>query len=52
MTANDLDGDFTTVDTAMLNRYFREYYQTRGQGGTHTQQRTSSSSSTTCSAGR
>jgi len=39
MTANSLDGDFTTVDTAMLNRYFREYYQTRGQGGTHTQQR-------------
>ena len=39
MTANSLDGDFTTVDTALLNRYFREYYQTRGQGGTHTQQR-------------
>ena len=39
MTANGLDGDFTTVDTALLNRYFREYYQTRGQGGTHTQQR-------------
>jgi len=39
MTANGLDSDFTTVDTAMLNRYFREYYQTRGQGGTHTQQR-------------
>ncbi len=39
MTANGLDGDFTTVDTALLNRHFREYYQTRGQGGTHTQQR-------------
>ncbi len=39
MTANGLDGDFTTVDTALLNRYFRECYQTRGQGGTHTQQR-------------
>ena len=39
MTANSLDGDFTTVDTAMLNRYFREYYQAHGQGGTHTQQR-------------
>jgi integrase/recombinase XerD len=36
MTANSLDGDFTTVDTAMLNRYFREYHQTRAQGGTHT----------------
>jgi hypothetical protein len=39
MTANGLDSDFTTVDTALLNRYFREYYQIRGQGGTHTQQR-------------
>jgi cell wall-associated NlpC family hydrolase len=39
MTANGLDGDFTNIDTALLNRYFREYYQTRGQGGTHTQQR-------------
>ena len=39
MTASGLGGDFTTVDTAMLNRYFREYYQARGQGGTHTQQR-------------
>ena len=39
MTANALDGDFITVDTALLNRYFREYYQARGQGGTHTQQR-------------
>ena len=39
MTANSLDGDFTTVDTTMLNRYFREYYQAHGQGGTHTQQR-------------
>ena len=39
MTANSLDGDFTTVDTAMLNRYFREYYQAHGKGGTHTQQR-------------
>ena len=39
MTASSLDGDFTTVDTAMLNRYFREYYQAHGQGGTHTLQR-------------
>ncbi len=39
MTANSMDGDFTAVDTAMLNRYFREYYQAHGQGGTHTQQR-------------
>ena len=39
MTANGIDGDFTVVDTAMLNRYFREYYLEHGQGGTHTQQR-------------
>jgi hypothetical protein len=40
MTASGIDGDFTAADTAMLNRYFREYYQQRGQGGTHTLQRT------------
>ena len=28
-----------TMYTALLNRYFREYYLERGQGGTHTQQR-------------
>ena len=39
MTANGIDGDFTIVDTATLNRYFREYYLEHGQGGTHTQQR-------------
>ena len=39
MTANGIDGDFTGVDTATLNRYFREYYLEHGQGGTHTQQR-------------
>jgi site-specific recombinase XerD len=39
MTANGIDGDFTVVDTATLNRYFREYYLEHGQGGTHTQQR-------------
>ena len=39
MTANRIDGDFTVVDTAALNRYFREYYLEHGQGGTHTQQR-------------
>jgi site-specific recombinase XerD len=39
MTANGIDGDFTVVDTALLNRYFREYYLEHGQGGTHTQQR-------------
>jgi hypothetical protein len=29
MTANDIDGDFTVVDTATLNRYFRDYYRPR-----------------------
>ena len=31
--------DFTVADTALLNRYYREYYQEHGQGGTHTLQR-------------
>jgi hypothetical protein len=39
LTANGIDGDFTVVDTALLNRYFREYYLEHGQGGTHTLQR-------------
>jgi integrase/recombinase XerD len=39
MTANGIDGDFTALDTAALNRYFREYYLEHGQGGTHTLQR-------------
>ena len=39
MAANDIDGDFTQIDTAMLNRYFRDYYHERGQGGTNAQQR-------------
>ena len=34
MTAKQLNGDFTTVDTTTLNRYFREYYRDHGQGGT------------------
>jgi site-specific recombinase XerD len=37
--AQGIDDDFTMLDTAMLNRYFREYYDAHGQGGTHTQQR-------------
>jgi integrase/recombinase XerD len=39
MTGQQIDGDFTVADTAMLNRFFREYYDTHGQGGTHTLQR-------------
>ena len=39
MTASGIAGDFTVADTALLNRYFREYYLEHGQGGTHTLQR-------------
>jgi hypothetical protein len=39
MSANGIGGDFTAVDTALLNRFFRDYYGTHGQGGTHTLQR-------------
>jgi integrase/recombinase XerD len=39
LSANGTDGDFTDVDTTLLNRYFREYYLEHGQGGTHTLQR-------------
>ena len=39
MTASGLDGDFTVLDVATLNRYFREYYLAHGQGGTHSLQR-------------
>jgi hypothetical protein len=37
MSEQDIDGDFTAIDTTLLNRYFREYYRQHGQGGTHTQ---------------
>jgi hypothetical protein len=39
LTANKVDGDFTVADTALLNKYFREYYRRHRQGGTHTLQR-------------
>jgi integrase/recombinase XerD len=39
MAAKGIDGDFTVLDTATLNRYFREYHHEHGQGGTHTLQR-------------
>jgi integrase/recombinase XerD len=39
LTSQGIDGDYTATDTALLNRYFREYYLERGQGGTHTLQR-------------
>ena len=39
LAAEGTDGDFTSCDTATLNRFFREYYLEHGQGGTHTLQR-------------
>jgi integrase/recombinase XerD len=39
LTAKEADGDYDTVDTALLNTFFREYYLVHGQGGTHTLQR-------------
>lgn len=39
LAAQGTDADFTAVDAATLNRYFREYYLKHGQGGTHTLQR-------------
>jgi anti-sigma regulatory factor (Ser/Thr protein kinase) len=39
MTGQGIDGGFTTAGTKMLNRFFRDYYNERGQGGTHTLQR-------------
>jgi site-specific recombinase XerD len=39
LTAKGIEGDFTVADTALLNKYFREYYREHGQGGTHTLQR-------------
>ena len=39
MSAKGIDGDFTVADTAMLNRFLRDYFRQHGQGGTHSQQR-------------
>ena len=39
MTAEGIDGDFTVADTAMLNRFLRDYFRQHGQSGTHSQQR-------------
>jgi hypothetical protein len=50
MTANGIDGDFTVVDTAMLNRYFREYYLEHARAGRTPSSVTSSSCSTSWSA--
>jgi integrase/recombinase XerD len=34
-----LEVDFTGCDTAVLNRFFRSFYETHSQGGTNTKQR-------------
>jgi site-specific recombinase XerD len=39
MTDHDVDGDFTTCDTALLNRFFRDYHNAHTRGGTNTKQR-------------
>ncbi len=39
MTAQGFEEDFTSVDTATLNRFFRAYFQEHEQGGTNTVQR-------------
>ncbi|MGH3156471.1 MAG: hypothetical protein ACRDNF_07855, partial [Streptosporangiaceae bacterium] len=39
MSTADIEGNFSVVDTAMLNRFFRDYFRQHGQGGTNAQQR-------------
>jgi hypothetical protein len=39
MSATSVEGGFSVVDTAMLNRFFRDYFRRHGQGGTNAQQR-------------
>jgi integrase/recombinase XerD len=39
MIASEIEGDFTACDTGLLNRFFRDYHATHGQGGTNTKQR-------------
>ena len=39
MTEQDIGADFTTCDTALLNRFFADYLATHSQGGTNTRQR-------------
>jgi hypothetical protein len=38
MTSAGVDGDFTACDTGILNRFFRDYHASHGQGGTNTKQ--------------
>jgi hypothetical protein len=39
MTEEQIDGDFTACDTAVLNRFFAAYRNSHGQGETNTRQR-------------
>jgi integrase/recombinase XerD len=39
MAEEYIDGDFTACDTAVLNRFFGDYRNSHGQGGTNTRQR-------------
>ena len=39
MTASKIEGDFTACDTAVLNRFFRDYHAAHTRGGTNTKQR-------------
>jgi hypothetical protein len=39
MTKQNVGGDFTACDTAMLNLFFRDYNDTHTRGGTNTKQR-------------
>ncbi len=39
MTGKKIDGDFTACDTALLNRFFRDYNAAHTRGGTNTKQR-------------
>ena len=52
LTARGIEDDFTVADTALLNRYFREYFLEHGRAGRTRCSATRSSCSTTCSASR
>ena len=51
MTASKIEGDFTACDTAVLNRFFRDYHAAHTRGGTNTAARCSKTSGTTRSSG-
>jgi hypothetical protein len=47
MAKEDIEGDFTACDAAVLNRFFRDYHAGHRQNGTNTKHATSG----TCSRG-